>query len=181
MVLLPYTKSVMSFFELYRMNVPMFAPSLELLVQWERRHSLLKERIYWTAAPQPLRLANGTPLSPNTRDDPAALRHWLALCDFYHFPHITYFDSWPDLLAKLRSADLAATSAAMRAANRRLLDELRQQWRRLFLRMFRGAPPGSRAVPSDYDAAMRALYGHVPPSREPSCRRESRPEYGEWG
>ena len=32
----------------------------------------------------------------------------------------------------------------------------------------------------DY-AAMRALYGQVPPSREPSCRRESRPEYGEWG
>ena len=39
-VVIPYTKSVMTFFEMYRMNIPMFAPSLSLLVSWEGRHSV---------------------------------------------------------------------------------------------------------------------------------------------
>ena len=34
-VVVPYTKSAMSFFELYRMNVPLFYPSVALLTKWE--------------------------------------------------------------------------------------------------------------------------------------------------
>lgn len=49
------------------------------------------------------------------------------------------------------------------------------------MRLFALATTGARSVPSDYDSAMRALYSWVPQEREPSCRRESRPEYGEWG
>lgn len=171
----------MSFFELYRMNLPLFAPSLELLVAWERDHGLLSERIYWRRAPRPTAYHNTTDLSPNTRADAAAVRHWLALCDFYHFPHVTYFESWDDLIRKLRAADLAAISARMAGANVRLLGELRGTWRRLVERMFGGAAPGARRVPADYEAAMRSLYGHVPSAAEPSCARESRPELGEWG
>ena len=33
---MPYTKSVMTFFEMYRMNIPLFAPSLALLLSWEQ-------------------------------------------------------------------------------------------------------------------------------------------------
>ena len=33
--MVPYTKSTMSFFELYRMNVPLFYPSVALLTKWE--------------------------------------------------------------------------------------------------------------------------------------------------
>ena len=32
-VVVPYTKSTMSFFELYRMNIPLFFPSIELLTR----------------------------------------------------------------------------------------------------------------------------------------------------
>ena len=34
-IVVPYTKSAMSFFELYRMNVPLFYPSVALLTKWE--------------------------------------------------------------------------------------------------------------------------------------------------
>ena len=71
----------------------------------------------------------------------------------------------------------------MKAANAAMLGELRATWRSLFLRMFGGQPPGFRRVPTDYATAMRTLYGKgaVPSSEEPPCRRESRPEFGEWG
>ena len=36
MVLIPYQVSTMSFFELYRMNMPLFVPSLRLLCAWVR-------------------------------------------------------------------------------------------------------------------------------------------------
>jgi len=179
-VIVPYTKSVMSFFELYRMNIPLFAPTVELLVRWERAHGIMNERIYWSRTPRTSRYLNTTHLSPNTRRNKKALLHWLSLCDFYHFPHITYFSSWAELLRKLRSADLAGTSSAMARANARMLDEIRTTWRQMFLRMFNGEPPGSRALPRDYDGAMRALYGAVPSRREPSCERLSQPELGVW-
>lgn len=181
-VIVPYTKSVMSFFELYRLNIPIFAPSLKLLVKWERDYSVLAERIYWKRAPRPVAYEDVTALSPNTRAKPRALRHWLALCDFYQFPNVTYFDSWEELLGLLRSAPLNDISAAMSRANDRQLTDIRSSWRQVFKRMFRGEPPGARRVPQNYDAAMTSLYGAgVLPGSEPSCQRQSRPEFGEWG
>eukprot|EP00908_Phaeocystis_cordata_P002738 Transcript_12981.p1 GENE.Transcript_12981~~Transcript_12981.p1 ORF type:complete len:545 (+),score=135.74 Transcript_12981:94-1728(+) len=182
-VVVPYTKSVMSFFELYRMNIPIFAPSVDLLVSWEQKQHVMAERIYWSGAPRPTTYPNTTLLSPNTRKRKGALQHWLALSDLYVFPNVTYFDSWEHLVQLLRDADLPAISSAMAASNVKQLADLRQLWRGLFLRMFHGQPPGHRLVPSEYAPAMRALYGKgaVPSTEEPSCRRESRPEYGEWG
>lgn len=45
-VLLPYQVSVMSFFEYYRMGLPMFVPSPQLLVQWHMKYRVLNERLY---------------------------------------------------------------------------------------------------------------------------------------
>jgi len=170
----------MTFFEMYRMNIPLFAPSLSLLVSWEQRHAVMAERIYWSHTPRPARYSNVTSLNPNTRKNFRAMRHWLALSDLYTFPHVTLFDSWEHLLQLLRSTDLQAISDRMARANRRQLRQLRAAWRRLFLRMFGGRAPGFRRVPTDYDTAMHALYGLVPGAAEPSCARESRPEHGEW-
>tara|TARA_B110001452_G_scaffold78343_2_gene63880 strand:+ start:308 stop:1945 length:1638 start_codon:yes stop_codon:yes gene_type:complete len=181
-VVVPYTKSVMSFFELYRMNVPLFAPSVALLVDWEEQNHVMAERIYWSRAPRPTSYPNTTKLSPNTRKSRAAMEYWLALSDLYAFPNVTYFDSWQQLQVLMREADLPAISAAMKRANAEQLSDLRGLWRRLFMRMFAGQPPGYRRVPTDYAGAMRTLYGKgaVPSMDEPPCRRESRPEHGEW-
>ena len=95
---------------------------------------------------------------------------------------MTYFDSWQQLQVLMREADLPAISAAMKRANAEQLSDLRGLWRRLFMRMFAGQPPGYRRVPTDFAGAMRTLYGKgaVPSTDEPPCRRESRPEHGEW-
>jgi len=181
-VVVPYTKSVMSFFELYRMNVPLFAPSVDLLVRWEMKHAVMAERIYWSNTPRPTPYPNTTRLPPNARTSKPALRHWLGLSDLYAFPNVTLFDSWEHLMQLLLQADLPAISASMAQANAEMLADLRGTWRRLLLQMFNGQPPGHRLVPTDYAPAMRALYGKgaVPSTDEPPCRRESRPEFGEW-
>ena len=85
-VVVPYTKSVMSFFELYRMNVPLFYPSVALLTKWELGAAVMSERIYWRYASSPLRQPF-TP-NPNARHDRASLAHWLPLSDPYVFPHV---------------------------------------------------------------------------------------------
>ena len=45
-IVIPYTKSVMHLFELYRMNVPLFAPSVALLARWEVTRHVVAERVY---------------------------------------------------------------------------------------------------------------------------------------
>ena len=64
----------------------------------------MAERIYWRRAPRPTRYRNTTNLQPNQRRSARALRHWLSLCDFYHFPNVTYFSSWEHLVQLLRGA-----------------------------------------------------------------------------
>ena len=44
-VVVPYTKSTMTFFELYRIGIPLFFPSLRLLVEWETSRRVLSERV----------------------------------------------------------------------------------------------------------------------------------------
>ncbi len=79
----------MSFFELYRMNIPLLVPSLRLLLAWHREHNFLWERVY--GRPPPLHAAAlESGLDPNA-DDPAAVAEWLAWSDMYQFPHIIYF------------------------------------------------------------------------------------------
>mmetsp|Transcript_38290 Transcript_38290/g.89994 ORF Transcript_38290/g.89994 Transcript_38290/m.89994 type:complete len:344 (+) Transcript_38290:849-1880(+) len=85
-VILPYTKSVMTLFELYRMGVPLFAPSLKLLVDLEMKEGIMSERIYWKGAPVPASAIDEA--SPNTRSDRAAVEKWLRLSDTLVFPHI---------------------------------------------------------------------------------------------
>ena len=85
-VVVPYTKSTMTFFELYRIGIPIFVPSLSLLVKWELQRHVMSERVYWRHTPSPLRHPN-TP-DPNSLQDRKAVEYWLKLSDPYVYPHI---------------------------------------------------------------------------------------------
>ena len=76
----------MTFFELYRMGIPIFTPSLALLIKWELHQHVLSERVYWKHTPSPLHRPS-TP-DPNSLQDRTALEYWLRLCDPYVYPHI---------------------------------------------------------------------------------------------
>jgi hypothetical protein len=97
-VFMPYQVSVMSFFELYRMAVPIFAPARPLLVEWTRSFNFTWERVYG----HPRRLVHdpAEPFDPTSNAE-ADLQYWLSFCDIYVFPHVTLFSSWRDLLVKL--------------------------------------------------------------------------------
>ena len=184
-VLVPYTKSTMSFFELYRLGIPLFAPSLQLLLKWELAAAVMSERVYWRYAPSPLR--SPTTPTPNSRTDRHALEHWLPLSDYYVYPHVQYFDSAPDLVEKLQSVDLVAVSAAMARHSREMRPAMHAKWRAVLDKLFGGEPTGS--WPSGgggggggggFDDALRRRFGLELPAEEPDCERQSMPELGQW-
>jgi len=71
---------------------------------------------------------------PNNEQNKDAIRYWIKFADFYQMPHITYFDSVGDLLAKLSkvtTAELNEISARMKAYNAVALKELLGKWREI--------------------------------------------------
>jgi hypothetical protein len=129
LVLIPYQVSTMSLFEFYRMNVPIFAPSLALLREWHTNYDQMWEIHYgWPARHADLA---GPPDMPDPRASDysaASFDFWVGKSDFYTMPHITTFDSWDNLLVQLETADLDEISAAMRAENERVRESLVAQW-----------------------------------------------------
>jgi hypothetical protein len=71
---------------------------------------------------------------PNNEQNRTAIRHWIRYSDFYEMPHITYYDSVPDLVRRLElltPADLMLISERMKEFNVRAKSELLKQWRRI--------------------------------------------------
>jgi len=120
-LIMPYQVSIMSLFEYYAMNIPMFVPTLDLLVRWQIEYQIMDE-LSWNCV---LSSCNKTSLipahpssphkvDPNNVLDPAALRYWLKFADFYQWPGIIYFHNWNDLVSKAMTTDLKQVSAVMR-------------------------------------------------------------------
>ena len=174
----------MTFFELYRIGIPIFVPSLSLLVRWERQHHVMSERVYWRRAPSPLRTPSVP--NPNSMQDRAALEHWIQLSDPYVYPHVQYFDSADDLAAKLATADLAAISRAMREHSAAMAPVMRRKWRAVLRKLFDGLPSGSWPSAAGtggsdaFDRALRERFGMTLSTAEPDCTRLSAPELGQW-
>jgi hypothetical protein len=130
----PYQVSVMSFFEQYRMNIPLFFPSLKLLTDWHYEQGVVIERTWdrtlYGIKPNSSHITgvlSGVP-DPNNEQDREAIRYWLAFSDFYQWPHITYFNSTDDLLLKLVSTDFQAISSKMKAYNKKVGTNLVTTW-----------------------------------------------------
>ena len=177
----PYTNSIMSYSEYYRMNIPLFAPSLRYAIEWHMENGLLYERTWertlagWelprrVAVPkcsstQPHSNAIWPHLDPNNEFDPVAIEHWIAKSDFYQLPHVVYFDSMDDLVHKLMHINLSSVSAKMRAYNEKLEIDLMQSWDGILRRMFDGLSPASEVsrplsggAELDYERALEAMY-----------------------
>lgn len=114
-VWIPYNCSIMSFFEHYWLNVPLFVPTQRFLLELGDQ-TLALSQTTWHApnVPSSHLPRSGTDMpDPNIRAGRAA---WLPAYDFYNveeFPHVSYFDSWPELKDLLANTDLQAVSAKM--------------------------------------------------------------------
>lgn len=171
-VLIPYQVSLMSIFEYYRMGIPLWAPSPQLLAAWQMSYGVMSERTWDLVRKKrptrgsPLPRAPGTTYAhdPNDELSKEAIAFWIKYADFYEWPHIRTFDSFEDLVTQLAdpALDLDAVSASVRAYNAEMVRDLKSEWRALFARMFRGLEPASvepRVQKRGYDEALMAKYG----------------------
>jgi len=146
---LPYQVSTMSIFEQYRMNIPLFFPSKELLLQWSIEHWVVRERtLPWLVRdPRPFTLpphpSQRHVPSPNDNDDAGAMKYWLQFADYYTLPHITYFNSTEHLAVILQSLtvhDLKRISQQMKKYNEQFREELLNEWMRILQTVAKFSP-----------------------------------------
>ena len=148
-VLIPYQVSTMSFFEYYRMGIPLFVPSPDLLTVWQQKLKVVSE-ISWNCVYgrcQDTSQVEGHPNSTHGNKDPNNVnnnfRYWIQFADFYQFPHITLFDDWKDLLEKLNVADLNGIRYNMMEYNNQQKKVLKREWNEILDKAFRGLYPRS--------------------------------------
>lgn len=157
----PYTVSVMSFFEHYRMGIPLFVPSIDFMVELQLKHNVLSERTW--ARYRTGHVPNGSVVSkhpsypvdhdPNNDVDPEAMRYWFQFADYYVLPHVQQFSSFEDLACKLVSTDLRKVSRLMQQFNIREEAYLLDVWQSILERIDTGAPvtpPSYEAVAAGY-------------------------------
>ena len=168
--------SLMSFFEIYRMNIPILAPSKALLVTWHLERKILNELTWDAVQGKPSRKSKLPPHpshaawpDPNLDNDRASLEFWFEFADIYQFPHVVYFDSIDDLLRKTEALTKSKEgwqhiSNRMRDYNKEQLSDLENKWRTNFIpRMFasqRHSRHSNAALSMTYkDAAQTAWPG----------------------
>lgn len=173
-IFLPYTVSVMTFFELYRMAIPIFVPSKQLLIKWHLQHNMLSE-MTWPAPrgkPSPLPPAKGFEHWPDPNDDidPDSLDFWLEFADMYTFSNLIYFDSIDDLVEKAILINdykaWTAISAAMESFSELQLAKIMRTWRDILIPRLFGADchhrPSSDMLNVTYAQAVAKSYPGVP-------------------
>ena len=137
----PYQVSVMSLFEQYRMNIPLFFPSLDLLTDWQFRYHVMKERTWGQVRG---RIPEGSPIpgvkegvpDPNNEKDKDAIKYWIQYADFYTFPHIILYNSVDDLIFKMETTDLNKVSDKMKKYNVEFKKELLNKWKPILTNIY---------------------------------------------
>ncbi|ELT88537.1 hypothetical protein CAPTEDRAFT_192311 [Capitella teleta] len=141
---IPYQVSTMSFFEQYRMGIPLFAPSLDLLASLDQQFDFVNERnckdlrkCYHDddIASIPRHPSAAHLPDPHNKTDSAAIRYWLKFADFYQWPHVIHFDSIADLIRKMKSTNYEDVSRKMRTYNERVETLLLLKWKRILTRV----------------------------------------------
>jgi hypothetical protein len=143
-VLIPIQVSFMLLYELYQLEIPMFAPSPDLLVQWHIAMDIVKERSWFNIIHKsdPAERRSGIPRHENStssmKSDPnddrpntSSFPEWVHLSDFYRLPYITLFNSWEDLLHKLVTVDVMNITASMSEFNKAEAVRVRRLWKQV--------------------------------------------------
>ncbi|KAG2388532.1 hypothetical protein C9374_000696 [Naegleria lovaniensis] len=148
-IVLPYQVSMISFFDFYRMSIPIFVPSKKLLISWDNEFHLLMDIPKFI--PQTISSSVG-----NTSQ---VEEYWLGFSDFYMFPHVIHFDSWDHLLQLLSRTDLSKVSENMSSFNKQQRTELRKTWARVKQRIMRySGGVGRSTIPKTLEQGL-AEYG----------------------
>jgi FkbM family methyltransferase len=119
----------MSIAEQYSANVPLIFPSQNLLKTWIRAdpHQLFHCRYTEKHHRYP------TSLKP-ALDDDKWIDFWVPLADFYHWPHITYFNSINELPDLLKRIDVQKISQLMAEENLNRTQKVDSYWHSVLLK-----------------------------------------------
>ena len=134
-IMIPYNCSVMSIFEYYTSNIPLFCPSINFMKELYTKfgHSVLSQ-LSWN---QVYSMKSGSIIDCNRENDPNDYKNievmfkWVEHCDFYSsdwMPYITYFDSFEDLNLKLSSVNLNEISKKMESFNISRKEKIYRMW-----------------------------------------------------
>jgi len=125
-VIFPYAFSQFWFYELYAMGVPLFLPSKATLPLYiNQDYAVCPDFEGHRPGHSPLKVH---PHSPFDRDDFEAMSYWSQYTDYHRFPHVTYFESIPELIMKLGKQDHRATSRKMLQAHQQHLGVATTFW-----------------------------------------------------
>lgn len=113
-LIFPYNVQVTKFVEYYMAGIPLICPSLRLFTQWHYQYNVCFHRttgylpnndyLFWNYSAYPE--SDGSPCCGIHSLRKEHAYWWLPMSDFYHWPNITYFDSWKELreaFLKIRS------------------------------------------------------------------------------
>lgn len=140
-VVVPYSITNARSVEQYAMKIPMFVPSIQFAKNLGG--TVFHDRTVAWEPYCPLFTSNDHPTShkdspyefdPNKRIEMDGVEaeqdvlFWIAFADIYHWPCLTYFDSWEHLLYLLQTADLQIMSECMGQANKWRHFESLQNW-----------------------------------------------------
>jgi len=155
-VLFPYAAMSYSIVDFYAINMPIFVPSIEFSIKLKTIGDRTLQSNYCKKMPDPItfdrqlenNLSTTHPFSPNS-DKYSALKYWLQFADYYVWPFVTVFDSFEDLMEKLKEADLPGISRKMKAHNLVRETDLLNNWCRLTKAIAK-----SPKTPASYEQAL---------------------------
>lgn len=119
---IPYNISIMSAFEQYYSNIPLFVPTVNCLKNWVKSGKNVLSELYFPGVDRPFEIK----------------KEWLDLSDWYidsNMPYTIKFESEEDLYDKLDNTDLTAISNKMKEFNLIRKDRIYSQWKNLLNRL----------------------------------------------
>ncbi len=141
---IPYCPSTMSIFEFYSQCMPMFFPSVDLMLRMKKDYTayVLAESS-WN---QTWNIKSGSiirpgPNDPNDFENLDKFRNWLPKADFYDtewMPYIQYFDDWNefrDRLVNIKNETLIEISNSMASFNSVRLQRVNRLWEGVMARI----------------------------------------------
>lgn len=155
---LPCQPSMIGIIEQYRMNIPLFLPSKELLLDFQLGEPMMLSDIYDGHGPGETLPAHpsqfGVP-DPSVRLG-MSIRHWTQLSDWYTtLPHVILYSSFNELVVRLNRTslhDLRRVSRLMAKHNARVAHQLRDDWQQILIKVASDSPnhprPRSRTRPT---------------------------------
>ena len=161
-VFFPNSVSSYQFVELYSLSIPLFVPSMRMLLT--KRPVSVDRTLAGDAYCQNGALDSvmgahpdsNHPYSPSVEGgvDAEAEAYWLQFSDVFQFPHVVYFEDFADLGKKLEQTDLVNIHKLMVKENAKRKELLLQNWCKVMETIEK-----NRKVPKDYLTALKALYG----------------------